>query len=194
MFAGISLVAVWIVALSIFHFSGGLKMTAEKVQQYLEATDLARLSAAQRAKALAEFADKVNALSIEERVKWRRSEGWKQWFAGMTEAERSRFIDATLPTGFKQIMEAFSQLPDEKRKKLIDDAVNRIKQSGAAGVNGSIGDYGKNGPPPLSPDLERQVRAIGLNALYTESSSETKAELAPLLEQINQQIRRGGVR
>ncbi len=55
----------------------------------------------------------------------------------------------------------------------------------------SAGDYGRNGPPPLSPELEQQVRQIGLTEFYTDSSPETRAELAPLMEQIQLQIHNG---
>jgi hypothetical protein len=89
------------------------------------------------------------------------------------------------------MMDAYSQLPEDQRKKFIDDAVNKLKQ---AGVNQSVGDYGKNGPPPLSPELEQKVREIGLKELFTDSSPETKAELGPLLEQMESQIRSGRMR
>ena len=109
----------------------------------------------------------------------------------MTEAERLKFIEATLPTGFKQMMDAFSQLPDDRRKKFIDDAMKRLRDEGANGINKTAGDYGKNGPPPLSPELENKVRELGLKELYTDSSAETKAELAPLVEQMQQLVRSG---
>ena len=190
-FAAVALVAVWAVALAVYHFSGNAKVTVEKLQQYVDATDLNQLSASSRDKAITDFADNVNSLSEEDRMKWRREDSWKKWFAEMTEAERAKFIEKTLPTGFKQMMDAFSQLPADQLKKFIDDAVGKLKQGG---VDKSVGDYGQNGPPPLSPELEQRVREIGLKELYTDSSPETKAELAPLLEQMEIQIRSGRIR
>jgi hypothetical protein len=191
LFAAAALVVVWVVALVIFHCSGKTRVTVDKLRQYVDSTDLDQLSAAKRDRAVTDFAGMVNSLSTEERMNWRREDGWKKWFAGMNEAERVKFVEMTLPTGFKQMMDAYSQLPAEQRKKFIDDAVNRLRQ---AGVNQSVGDYGKSGPPPLSPELERKVREIGLKELFTDSSPETKAELAPLLEQMESQIRSGRMR
>ena len=189
--AAVALAAIWTLALVIFHFSARAKITADKVRQFVEATDLGQLPAAQRAQAIIDLENKVNSLSLEERMKWRRQDSWKKWFAGMTEAERKQFIESTLPSGFKQMMDAFSQLPSDQRKKLIDDAVKNLQLAGAGGVDRSVGDYGRNGPPPLSPELEKDVREIGLTEVYADSSAETKAELAPLLEQIQAQIQRG---
>ena len=193
-FAAATLVAVWVVALVIFHFSGKARVTVGQLQQYVDATDLDKLSAAKREQAVANFAGMVNSLSAGERMNWRREDGWKKWFAGMNEAERVKFVEMTLPTGFKQMMDAYSQLPEDQRKKFIDDTVNKLRLAGASGVNQTVGDYGKNGPPPLSPELERKVREIGLKELFTDSSPETKAELAPLLEQMESQFRAGRMR
>ena len=193
-FAAVALVAVWSVAWTAYHFAGKSKMTAEKLDQFVLNNDLAKLSGADRDKAINDFANMINGLSYEERMKWRRGEDWKKWFAAMTEAERLKFIEATLPTGFKQMMDAFTQLPDDKRKKFIDDSVKRLKEQGAGGVNQTAGDFGKNGPPPLSPELEQKVREMGIKQLYTGSSAETKAELAPLLEEMQRQINNGRTR
>lgn len=190
-FAAVALVAVWSVAWTAYHFISKTKMTAERVEQFAAATDLANLSGAERDKAISDFADMINALSYEERLKWRHSADWRKWFAAMTEAERLKFIEATLPTGFQQMMDAFSQLPDDKRKRIIDQSVKRLQEQGA---NGAGGDYGNSGSQPFSPELERQVREIGLKQLYTGSSAETKAELAPLLEAVQQQINNGRMR
>ena len=44
----------------------------------------------------------------------------------MTEAERLKFIEATLPTGMKQTLDAFSKLPDDQRKRIADNTPSRV--------------------------------------------------------------------
>jgi hypothetical protein len=193
-FAAVALAAVWVAAWTAYHFADKAKVTAEKLDQFAAANDLAKLSGAARDKAISDFINLINGLSYDERMKWRRGEEWKKWFAAMSEAERLKFIEATLPTGFKQMMDAFTQLPDDKRKRFIDQSVKRLKEQGADGVNQTAGDFGKNGPPPLSPELEQKVRELGIKQLYTGSSAETKAELAPLLEEMQRQINNGRMR
>lgn len=189
----VSLAAVWAVTVVIFHFSARTKMTADKVDQFVVAKDLSQLSGTDRDQAITDLAAMVNALSPEERMKWRLEDGWKKWFSEMTEAEKLKFIEATLPTGFQQMLSSFSQLPEDKRQKMIGQAEQQLQADGAVGMDKSIGsNYGKDGAPQLSPELEQKVREIGLNEVFQNSSAETKAELAPLLEQMQIQIRQGG--
>ncbi len=132
-FAGGLLLAVWAVALGIFYFSGRSKMTVDKVRHFVDSTDLSQLPTGQRDQAISDFASMVNALSAEDRMKWRRDDDWKKWFASLTDAEKKKFIEKTLPAGFKQMLASFSQLPPDQRRKIIDNAVSNLKQAGAAG-------------------------------------------------------------
>ena len=168
-------------------------MTAEKVKAYAESVDISKLSAPARAKAIRELADKLNALSLEERRKSQLERQAWSWFDRMTEQERGDFLEATMPTGFKQMLTAFEQLPEEKRRKSIDDALRRLREArdqmaGGPGV-GSPG--GTSSPPVLSEELQAKVRTIGLRTFYSQSSAQTKAELAPLLEELQQVMESG---
>ena len=184
-FAALALVAVWIVALLIFHLAAKTRVTAEKMENYAASVDLDKLSGDARAKALNDFADMANLLSFDERQKWRRDDLWRKWFAAMTEKEKLDFINKTLPTGIQQMLDAYSKLSDDQRKRIVDNSLKRMQQDGP---NNADGGFGKNGAPALSPELEQQARDIGVQQLYMNSSAETKAELQPLLEQIQRQI------
>jgi hypothetical protein len=192
-FAGIAILAVWLLAWGGYMVAQNSKMTAEKLRRYVNSVDLTKLSAADRAKALHELAAKINALSPEERRHWRMDREWKDWFKDMTEAEKAEFIEATLPSGFKQMLASFEQLPEANRKKTIDGILKKLKEDGqmAAGEGGQNASYGTNGAPVLSPELEEKVRAIGLKTFYSQSSAQTKAELAPVLEELQNQMKNG---
>jgi hypothetical protein len=188
----VSIVGIWLVALAGHRYFESLKMTADKVHAYIDSVDFAKLTGAARVKALKELEDKLNALSYEERQRFRAEHLMNDWFAQMTEEEKSQFIEATLPTGFKQMINAFEQLSEDKRRRVIDDAMKNLR---AANNRTPVADDatkgGTNAPPPISPELEAKIRTIGLNSFYSQSSAQTKAELAPLLEEMQHEMESG---
>ena len=186
MFSALAVCGIWLVALAGYRIAQNAKMTAEKVKAYAESVDIGKLSGAARAKAIQELADKLNALSLEERRKARLDRLAWSWFNQMTEEEKAAFLEATMPTGFKQMLTSFEQLPEEKRRKAIDDAMRRLREARdkAAGGPGGGNQGGTNSPPVLSDELQAKMRTIGLKTFYSQSSAQTKAELAPVLEEL----------
>jgi len=189
--AAAALVGIWIAAVAGYRISSSLKVTAEKVGAYVESLDLSKLATAARAKALQELADKINSLSMEERQRLRADRSAYRWFEQMTEAEKGAFIEATMPTGFKQMINAFEQLPEDKRRLAINDALRRMREAKGRGPAGLAAmGQGTNGPP-ISEELQAKVRTIGLKSFYSQSSAQTKAELAPVLEELQRAMESG---
>ena len=193
LFSGLVVLAVWVVALSGYSIAKNRRVTVERVRNYVQSVDLSRLSAAERAKAIRKLADMLNALSLEDRQKARLERLSWEWFGQMTEEEKAGFIDATMPTGFKQMLTSFEQLPEDKRRKTVDDAVRRLRetQSRMRAVDSEDGQPDTNGPPVMSPELEAKIRTIGLKTFYSQSSAQTKAELAPVLEELQRVMESG---
>jgi hypothetical protein len=195
LFAGAAVLLAWALALAGYSLAKGSKMTAEKVRAYAESVDLSKLSPAERARAIDRFAAKLNALPYEERQQARFDRLGMKWFSQMTEAERGEFVDKTLPTGFKQMIASFEQMPDAKRREAIDRALRDVRQ---ARQQAGAADFppGPNGrptapPPELTPEMQEQIKQIGLRTYFAEASAQTKAELAPLLEEL-QRMMEGG--
>jgi hypothetical protein len=189
-YATAGLLAAWVLTFAGYKIAGSMKVTAEKVRAYVELKDLSELSPAERAKAIQRLADMLNALTLEERRQARLGPEWDRWFAMMSEEEKSRFIEATMPTGFKQMIGAFEQLPEEQRKRAISDALRNLRE--AQTQMQAQGDGAITGTAPiLSEDLQKQVATIGLQTFYGQSSAQTKAELAPVLEEL-QRMMEGG--
>ena len=182
------LAAVWLLAAAGWTIAHRAKVTAEKVAERMRAVDLAKLTGDARANALDELARMMVALPVEERRRARLDGSWEQWFAAMSEEEKGRFIEATMPSGFKQMLASFEQLPEDKRKETINRALRDLKKSreelGAAGAFGPERGGGAVRPAELSPELQQKVVKMGLKSFYSESSAQSKAELAPLLEEM----------
>ncbi|HEY1788781.1 MAG TPA: hypothetical protein VGJ73_11520 [Verrucomicrobiae bacterium] len=193
-----TIAGIWVIAMTGHAWLESLKMTADKVRAYMESVDFAGLTGEARANAIKELEDKLNALPYEERQRMRLQHLIDQWFNEMTEEEKSQFVEATMPTGFKQMITAFEQLPDDKRRRLIDNTLNNLRNANdrpARGLQNSTNApaAGTNAPPVISPELEAKIRDIGLKTYYSQSSAETKAELAPVLEELQHQMQNGKV-
>ena len=178
-----AIVVIWLLAYGGYAYFQSQKMTAEKVQAYVASVDFGQLTGEARAKALKELEDKLNALSYDERQQLRGQRLMRDWFGQMTDTEKNQFVEATMPTGFKQMIDAFQQLPEDKRRRMIDRAMKNLQEGKNA--------QGGTNRPPISPELEAKVRTIGLKTFYSQSSAQTKAELAPLLEEMQRQMESG---
>jgi hypothetical protein len=91
------------------------------------------------------------------------------------------------------MLASFEQLPEEKRRKTVDDALRRVRQSQARmqAADNEDGEAGTNMPPVISEELQAKIRTIGLKTFYSESSAQTKAELAPVLEEMQRLMESG---
>jgi len=182
-----ALAVIWIVAIAGYEIAKNAKVTPEKVRAYIAAVDFSQLSAADRAAAIQKLAAMLNALTLDERQSLRLDH--MTWFAKMSEAEKGQFLEATLPTGFKQMLTAFEALPADKRQRVVDQAAKQLKDDSAK--NAADGQSPEANNRGLSPELQEKVTKIGLQSFYSQSSAETKAELAPLLEEMQRAMESG---
>ena len=195
--ATLALAGVWLVVGVGYVLSHRARMTAEKVVEYLQKTDLSNLSGQERETAIQELVHRMNALPYEERRRARMSADWEHWFAAMTDPEKGDFIEATMPTGFKQMLTAFEQLPEDKRRRAISDSMRELRRArdevARAEEEANPLRLTTNGPPVLSAELQQKAVKIGLKTFYSESSAQSKAELAPLLEEMQRTMERGAL-
>ncbi len=191
-----TVLTVWVIAWVGHLIARNSRMTAEKFRRYAQSVDFGRLNGAERAAALRALADKLNALAPEERRQIRLNHEWEGWFAQMTEAEKETFVEATFPTGIRQMISTFEKMPPERRKRILDEALKRLREERVAdpdpGAQPGSGPERANTPPPVSPELEARIRTLGLKTFFAESSAQTKAEVAPLLEEIQRIVESGG--
>lgn len=190
----VALTLAWLLAWGGYTVAKSRRVTAERVQAFMRTVDLSALTGEARAKALRELASKLNGLSYEERQRARLDQEWARWLLAMTEAEKSEFIEATLPTGFKQMLGAFEQLPVDRRRRTVDEAVKRLKQARQELASGDVPmpEWETNAPPVLSEEVRQKLITTGLKSFYSESSAQTKAEAAPLLEELQHMMEGGG--
>ena len=188
------LATAWGLAFGGFSLARHLKPTPEKVRAFLHSVDFSRLTGPQRAEVLLKLAKMLNALTLEERREARVDGEMAKWFAAMTDAEKTGFMEATMPSGFQQMFTAFEQMPADKRRKAVDDSVKRMReqrekaaQAGPEDV--ASADTGK--PAELPAELREKAVQIGLKTFYDTGSAQMKAELAPMLEEMQRSMESG---
>ena len=186
--AAIVLVAAWVLALVGTRIAARAKMTAQKVIAALHAMDLEKLSAGERARRLRELAEKFSALSTDERRRARADREWDRLWRQMAEQEKSDFVERTMPSGVKQMLTAFEQLPEDRRRFAVTNAIARMRAEREAG---GVPAAGAEEREPLSEELQKKVITTGLKTFYAESSAQTKAEVAPLLEEMQRMMQSG---
>ena len=193
LFSLLAVLLIWVVAVAGYLIAKNSRLTADKVRAYAESVDLSKLSGDARARAIRKLAEMLNGLSVDERQKARLERIAWAWLERMTEEEKAGFIEATMPTGFKQMLTAFEQLPEDKRRRSVQDAVARLREAQTRLlVSGAELPPGvTNGVLSLSPELQARIRTMGLNAFYSQSSAQTKAELAPVLEELQRVMESG---
>ena len=189
--AAAALVLIWVVAWAGYRIAQSAKVTPDRVRAYTASLDFSHLSAAQRAAAIQKLAAMLNALTLEERRALQMDRTAYQWFAQMNESEKGTFLEATMPTGFKQTITAFESLPPDKRQRVVNQSIKQMKEArDKMAATGQFVPVDTNSMM-LSQDLQDKVTKIGLQSFYSQSSAQTKAELAPLLEEVQRTMESG---
>ena len=179
----LSLAALWLLAWGARSWLASMQPTAESVQRFIRDTDLSRLAETERRDRLDSLARQFNRLSYEERRKVRGQRRGDGLFAQMTPEERSRFAEQTLPTGMKQMVNALNNMTREERRKLVDRALEDMK-------TGTPGD-GRD-EPRLPEEETRKIVDLGLKTYLSESSADTKMDLAPLIDAMQSRLQERG--
>jgi len=78
----------WVLANAAHRAATNSRVTAEKIAVQLRATDLTRLSAGRRTEVLSSLANKINALSGDERRSARMDRDWDRLFSQITVEEK----------------------------------------------------------------------------------------------------------
>ncbi|HEX8313061.1 MAG TPA: hypothetical protein VF614_17180 [Chthoniobacteraceae bacterium] len=175
--AAVVLAGVWLVAGGLILWARHARPTPESIAKLVEQQQLEGRSTADRMRALEKVADQLNALDYEQRREVRLSRKLDRFFRALTPEEQARFLDLTLPSGFKQMMEAFNKMEPEKRKKFVERAVNEMKER----------EGEQRGPGSDDPNVGKIIDQ-GLRSFYSDASAEVKMDLAPLIEQMQQNL------
>jgi len=170
---GALLIAVWLVAAIVIHVASSSQPTAAGVTAYVHSLDLDSLQGDARARAIERMEKMVNRISFEDRQELNRERINRDFFDKLTAAEQEAYLDATLPTGFQQLMDSFNKMDPVKRKQFVSQALERMKEH-----------QGQGPPGGADANLAQKVIDQGLKSFYRDADADVKLDLAPLIEQM----------
>jgi hypothetical protein len=172
---GALVAAVWLVAAIVIHFANAAHPTAATVTAYVQSLNLDALQGAARARAIERMENMVNRISFDDRQQIDRDRIGRDFFDKLTPAEQEAYLDATLPTGFKQLMDSFNKMDPVRRKQIVTQALEQMKEHQGEG----------EGPPPgQQSTIAQHVIDQGLKSFYSDANADVKLDLAPLVEQM----------
>ena len=178
----LALAAIWLVVGGVSWWARSAQPTPESIARYIDANSLEGRSSGERRKVIEGVADQLNRLSYEDRRQTRIERRPDRFFKFLNPEEQALFLDRTLPQGFKQMMEAFNAMTPEKRQRFVEKAIKDMRRGREEG--------GDKGPPNLDDPNVQKIMNTGLKSFYSEASAETKMDLAPLIEEMQQNMGR----
>lgn len=182
----LAVITIWVLAIPVKEWAARQKATADNIQRLIEQQPLEQTQGPARQRYLENLAEQINRLSFEERRALALRRTLDPVVDAMTPEERTFFLDRTVPQGFAQIMEVFNRMSPEERRAAVERALDDLylaeKEAGMQGMERARARW-EDG------SLQRVVEQ-GFEAYLRHASAETKLDLAPVIEQIQQNVRR----
>lgn len=182
------LIVVWAAVWGIRTYAGSRKITAERVDREIAASKFADWSdresttdnaeGERRLKKIAEISQLVNQLDFNDREKNRRNRTAEDFFRKLSTREKSLFIDLTVMESMNRFMESLDAMPPAQRKKFVEQGLKEIEEGRTAEEMARAKELGS--------DLLDKISQEGMRAYFEKSTTQTKLDLAPLMEAVNE--------
>ncbi len=134
--------------------------------------------AARRERALRGIAGMFNRLDFRERERVREAGVSDELLPKLTPKEKRLFVDLTVGESLNRMMEALDALPASERRRFLKQGMEEMLDGGA----GRGGRQAKG----LGDELVAKVAEQGMRAYFQGASVDTKLDLAPLMEVMNE--------
>lgn len=183
-----ALVLVWLSVWAVRSYAASRKVTAESLNQQIQKARFADWSnldstpnaaeAKRRESNLRDIASTLNRLDFQEREKNRRNRSAEDFFRKLTSDEKNLFIELTVMESMNRFMESLDSMPAEQRKRFVAQGLKEVQEGRTAEDMERANELGE--------DLLEKISQEGMRAYFEKSSADTKLDLAPLMEAINE--------
>jgi hypothetical protein len=186
-FKGVAVLAlVWAAVFAVRSIASGKKVTAERLDREVRELNLADWSespgsgtlAKKREDEIRRVAGMVNRLDFQERQKSRDSRSGETFFRKLSTREKNLFIDLTIVESMSRFMEALDQMPEEQRKSFVQRGLKEVQDGRTEAEMERAKD--------MDERLLAKISEEGMRAYFDKASADTKLDLAPLMEAMNE--------
>ena len=180
------LAVVWMVVFSVRSMAASKKITAERLDREISGLAFEDWSesggsgkqAEQRKEEIRRVAKMVNRLDFKERERNRESRATEDFFRKLSSGEKNLFIDLTIVETMSRFMEALDEMPAEQRKQFVEQGLREIQEGRTEEEMARAQE--------LDDELLTKISQEGMRAFFNEASADTKLDLAPLMEAMNE--------
>ena len=186
--AALILLAVWGCVWGVRSYAGARKITAERINREVLAANFADWSgenpptdaaeSARRDKELRKIATLVNGLDFQEREKNRENRSGEKFFRNLAATEKSLFIQLTVVESMTNFMKSLDAMKPAERRKFVEQGLKQIAEGRTADDMARADELG--------PEVLDKISQEGMKAYFEKSNADTKLDLAPLMEAMNE--------
>jgi flagellar motor protein MotB len=166
----LALATIWILAGAAILTIRSTKPTAQSIAHYILTNPIENLPQHERSKIITRVASQLNRLDFTQRQELRKQKTDRIFFNKLSGEEKRDFLEATLPEGFRQFMQALNKMEAGERRKIVQRALRDLEVERVEVV---VGD-----------EDAKMIIEEGLGAFYEEASAEVKLEFAPVIERM----------
>ncbi|MDB4436262.1 hypothetical protein N9139_02180 [Akkermansiaceae bacterium] len=175
------LIAIWLVVWGVTTWTDGRKATAERVSEMIYDSSFddwsqevgSKLNSSARRDKIEDIAKVLNRLDLRQREKLHDTRAGMKLFTRLSTDEKVYFLELTLTQSMKRMMEAFDQMPEKERERLVEKSLRDLQGQGGEDIT-RLQDE--------DPEVIERIVKEGLGAYYQKASAETKMDLAPLMD------------
>jgi len=180
------LIALWLVVWGIRSWAGSRRISVEMIDKEVAAAHLDDWSgdhpsnateAARRDKEVRHIAGLVNRLDFRERQKNRNERLDEKFYQKLDPEERKLFVDLTIRETMDTFVTALDTMPADQRRKFVDDALRDLAKGKTEAEMQKTRELGDN--------LVERAGQEGTRAYFEKASADTKLDLAPLMDAMN---------
>ncbi len=180
------LALIWAAVFTVRHFAASKMITAERLDREMRELAFddwsenpgAGAVAKEREEDIRRIAEMVNRLDFAEREKNRKNRSGEDFFRKLSVKEKNLFVDLTIVESMSKFMEALDQMPEEQRKRFVEKGLKEIQEGRSADEMERARE--------MDESLLTKISQEGMRAYFDKASADTKLDLAPLMESMNE--------